>query len=65
MDNDCTAASAGSIIGAIVGKKNIPEYLTKRLNNTCDSYLRGVGKFKIDDMAKRFMAISKQIYMKR
>lgn len=63
MDNDCTAASAGSIIGAIVGKKNIPEYLTQRLHNTCDTYLKDVQKFKIDEMAQRFIAISKQIYM--
>ena len=26
MDNDCTAATAGSIIGAILGKSGLPEY---------------------------------------
>ncbi len=65
MDNDCTAASAGSIIGAIVGVKNIPSYLITRLCNTCDTYLNDTQSFKIDDMAQRFIAITNKIYNRK
>lgn len=58
MDNDCTAASAGSILGAVCGLRNIPEYLYRRFHNTCETYLSGVEKFKIDDMANRFVRLA-------
>lgn len=62
MDNDCTAASAGSIIGAITGKNAVPSHLSKPLNNRCDSYIRGVSMFEIDDMVNRFAALAKKVY---
>lgn len=62
MDNDCTAASAGSIIGAITGMKAVPEYLSARLQNRCDTYLTGFEMFKIDDMAERFIKLAKKVY---
>lgn len=62
MDNDCTAASAGSILGAVLGKKNIPEYLYKRFNDTVDTYLISVPKFNVDDMAERFLKLAEKIY---
>ncbi|MEG0692605.1 MAG: ADP-ribosylglycohydrolase family protein, partial [Oscillospiraceae bacterium] len=62
LDNDCTAASAGSIVGAIIGKNAIPNYLCERFHNTMDTYLLEVEKFQFDDMAKRFMKIAKSIY---
>lgn len=54
LDNDCTAATAGSIVGAVVGKKGIPKHWYKRFHNTVHSYLTGRPRFKIDDLAKRF-----------
>ena len=54
MDNDCTAATAGSIVGAVIGKKQIPRHWYKSFNNTVHSYLNGKPKFKIDDVLKRF-----------
>jgi ADP-ribosylglycohydrolase len=54
MDNDCTAATAGSIVGAIVGKKGIAPHWYKRFNNTVHSYLIGKPKFRIDDLLRRF-----------
>lgn len=64
LDNDCTAASAGSILGAVVGKKKIPQYLYERFHNEADTYLKETGKFKIDDMTNRFISITRQIYGK-
>jgi ADP-ribosylglycohydrolase len=54
LDNDCTAATAGSIVGAVVGKKRIPKHWYKSFNNTVWSYLIGKPKFRIDDLARRF-----------
>ena len=54
MDNDCTAATAGSIVGAIVGKKGIPGYWYKNFNNTVYSYLIGKRSFTISGLVKRF-----------
>ena len=34
MDNDCTAATAGSIVGAVVGKKGIPSRWHRRFHDT-------------------------------
>ena len=60
LDNDCTAASAGSILGAIAGKKGIPNYLYERFNNTVDTYLIDTEKFFMDDMANRFIKIARR-----
>ena len=54
MDNDCTAATAGSIVGAIVGKAGIPEHWYKNFNDEVHSYLIGQKKFAISDLLKRF-----------
>ncbi|MHC4873649.1 MAG: ADP-ribosylglycohydrolase family protein, partial [Planctomycetota bacterium] len=47
LDNDCTAATAGSIVGAVVGKKGIPVCWYKNFNNTIHSYLTGKKRFSI------------------
>uniref|UniRef100_UPI004056AEF9 hypothetical protein n=1 Tax=Acetatifactor sp. TaxID=1872090 RepID=UPI004056AEF9 len=62
MDNDCTAATAGSIVGAIAGKKNLSPHWYQNFNNTVDNYLMNVGEMKIDDIINRFMKLSRQIY---
>nr|PZN11870.1 MAG: ADP-ribosylglycohydrolase family protein [Caldicoprobacter oshimai] len=54
LDNDCTAATAGSIVGAIVGKSGIPEHWYKSFNNTIYTYMNGVEVFRIDDVINRF-----------
>lgn len=62
LDNDCTAASAGSILGAVLGKSKIPPYLYERFNNTLDTYLKGVPHFHFDDMARRFLTAAHKVY---
>ena len=62
LDNDCTAATAGSIVGAIVGKKGIPEHWYKNFNNTVDSYLTEVEEMKIDDVLSRFSCQAEKVY---
>ncbi len=62
LDNDCTAATAGSIAGAILGKKGIPEYWYKNFNDTVYSYLIGKKKFRISKLAKRFAKQAEKAY---
>ena len=54
LDNDCTAATAGSIVGAVVGKKGVPKQWYAKFNNTVRSYLIGKPRFAIDDLVRRF-----------
>lgn len=54
MDNDCTAATAGSIVGAVVGKGGVPKHWYGNFNNTIHSYLIGKPKFRIDNVIDRF-----------
>lgn len=61
MDNDCTAATAGSIVGAIIGISNIDEHWYTGFNNTIDSYLMGEDEFTIDEVVDRFMVIGKAL----
>lgn len=53
-DNDCTAATAGSIVGAVTGQDAIPEHWTRPFEDTIHSYLRGTETFSIQDVLDRF-----------
>ena len=61
MDNDCTAASAGSIVGAIVGASGIPGQWTRGVNNKVYSYINGYPVFAIDDLVERFAAVNEKL----
>lgn len=60
-DNDCTAATVGSILGAYKGIDFIPEYWYKPWNNKYISYLKGIGSFDLEDSIHRLNKIRKQI----
>ena len=62
LDNDCTAASAGSIFGAAYGKDAIPEQWTRNFNNKAHSFIIGTAEFAIDDMIDRFTALAQQVH---
>jgi ADP-ribosylglycohydrolase len=53
-DNDCTAATAGSIFGALYGIDKIPLHWYKNFNNKVLTYINGHPEFQIDDLIKRF-----------
>ena len=54
LDNDCTAATAGSIVGAVVGKSGISEHWYRNFNDTIHSYLIDQPSFSITDVVDRF-----------
>ena len=55
QDNDCTAATAGSIFGAVYGKSAIPDHWTRNFNNKVHVYLNDQSPFAIDDTIDRFV----------
>ena len=62
LDNDCTGATAGSIMGALVGKKAICEKWYKKFNNKVYTYITGYPEFAIDDVIDRFIKLSAKLY---
>ena len=60
LDNDCTAATAGSIAGAIAGEKDIPLHLSAPFQDTVRTYINGYPNFSIDDIARRFAALNRE-----
>ena len=61
LDNDCTAATAGSIFGAVYGKSAIPDHWTRNSNNIFYTYLKGRSPFTIDDIIDRFVAQAERV----
>lgn len=61
-DNDCTAATAGSLFGAAHGKRAIPTKWTRPFKNTLHSYLIGEPRFALDDLARRFEAQAARVW---
>ena len=55
LDNDCTAATAGSIWGAVHGIDAIPQHWHKNFNNKVHTYLYGESTFAIDDLLDRYV----------
>ena len=60
-DNDCTAATAGSIFGAVYGKSAIPKHWYKNFNNKVHTFLYHQSTFAIDDVLDRFVAQAEKV----
>lgn len=54
LDNDCTAATAGSIVGAVVGRDAVPTEWTRSFGDTIHTYLNQHSHFSIEDVVNRF-----------
>ena len=51
----------GSILGAILGAKNLPEYWIKPLNNEVESGVSGYNFCQISDLAERTLELVKKL----
>jgi ADP-ribosylglycohydrolase len=60
LDNDCTAATAGSIVGAVVGRKGVPAHWHRRFHDTVRSYLIGRPTFRISSLVDRFARLARK-----
>lgn len=52
-DTDCNGASAGAIIGTMIGREAVPEKWAAPLNNRVRTSLKGFDNARIDDLATR------------
>lgn len=57
LDNDCTGATVGSIVGACIGFDNIPEYWYNKFNDKVLTYIKGYPELSIEDVVSRFAAL--------
>ncbi len=62
LDNDCTAATAGSLVGAVVGARGVPEHWSRPFNGKVRSYLNGKRSFSIPGLVKRFERIARAVH---
>jgi len=61
FDTDCNGATAGSIVGIILGAKAIPEKWIAPFNDTVHSAINEVSKARISDLAQRTVTIAAQV----
>ncbi|MCQ2436125.1 MAG: ADP-ribosylglycohydrolase family protein [Clostridia bacterium] len=58
LDNDCTGATVGSIVGACIGFDKIPPHWYENFNDTVATYITGHETFSLEDCVKRFVALN-------
>lgn len=61
-DNDCTAATAGSILGAVVGIENIPKHWWSPFRDGVRTYLAGCEECSSRDLLARFEQCARQVW---
>jgi ADP-ribosylglycohydrolase len=57
LDTDCNGATAGSLVGVLLGAKALPPKWVEPLNNRLRSIVVGFNENKISDLAKRTMKV--------
>lgn len=57
LDNDCTAATAGSIIGAIVGDKGIDPVWTEGFGDEVRTYIKGSETLSLSGLIDRYVSL--------
>ena len=61
LDTDCNGATTGSILGVILGAKNLPEKWIKPLNDRIESFVLGFDNSRISDLAIRTFKLAKTV----
>ncbi|MBU5443932.1 ADP-ribosylglycohydrolase family protein [Paenibacillus sp. MSJ-34] len=60
-DTDCNGATVGSIMGAILGAKKLPEHWTAKLNDTLYAEITGFHPISISECAERSYKVFQKI----
>ncbi|MCX7599438.1 MAG: ADP-ribosylglycohydrolase family protein [Armatimonadetes bacterium] len=60
-DTDCNGATAGSVMGALLGAKGIPPHWVDPLNDILESSLQGMNFNRISDLAARTLVVAQQV----
>jgi hypothetical protein len=58
-DTDCNGATAGSVVGLVLGAQALPAKWTAPLNDTLRTCVAGFGQVSIGDMARRTYELSR------
>jgi ADP-ribosylglycohydrolase len=62
MDNDCTGATAGSIVGAVIGKNRVPVHWYEKFNNRMHSFFNDCPAYiDLDDLCRRYEKQAKEV----
>jgi len=61
VDTDCTGATAGSILGAILGAKRLPKKWTAGFGNRIESYIIGRRNWRTSDLVNRFVKVAGKV----
>jgi len=56
LDTDCNGATAGSVMGALLGEAGVPADLSEPLHDTLEVSLSGMGRLRISDLVERALA---------
>ncbi len=62
FDNDCTAATAGSILGATLGIEGVPAHWWRPFRNRIRTYLPGYEQLRTHDILARFERCAKSVW---
>jgi ADP-ribosylglycohydrolase len=62
LDNDCTAATAGSIVGAVVGERGVPKHWYRKFNNKVHSYIKDHRRFSISGLVRRYTKQARRFF---
>lgn len=62
LDNDCTAATAGSLFGAAKGARKIPEHWWKPFRNRTRTYMIGQEWFANSGVVERFLTAAVRVW---
>lgn len=57
-DTDCNGATAGSILGALIGAKNLPTEMIAPLDDAYETALSGFGMQRLSDLVERTFRIA-------
>lgn len=61
-DNDCTGATAGSILGAVIGAQNIPPHWTEPFRGRMHVYLKEMPEYlDMEEVCRRFERLAQGI----
>lgn len=61
LDTDCTGATTGSIVGVMLGAKNLPKKWIAPLNDRAESFVMGYNDSRISDLSKRTLKQAKKV----
>lgn len=61
LDTDCNGATAGSVLGALLGAKALPAKWVEPLHDTLHSALDGMNVNRISDLAARTLRVAKTV----